>query len=316
MSYYHRLPVTLPSSAMLFTAAQDSWTLIKRVSNSWINDYVPSMGAALAYYTMFSLAPLLLIVVSVAGLVFGQDAARGEIEAELRALMGETGAKAVQDLLASVRKPAEGVAATALGIVLLLIGATSVFGELQDSLDRIWHVPTRKRSSGVMVLLRTRLLSFGMILAIGFLLMVSLVVSAGLAAVGRWWSPALGDWYAVAAVTDALGGFALVAAMFALIYKVMPSVQVHWKDVWIGAIFTAILFMVGKSLIGLYIGSSGVVSGFGAAGSLVVVMVWVYYSAQIFLIGAEFTWVYANAFGSRRSLHEKDIGRSASELRT
>ena len=314
MSYYHRSPVTLPSSAMLFTAAQDSWTLIKRVSNSWINDYVPSMGAALAYYTMFSLAPLLLIVVSVAGLVFGQDAARGEIEAELRALMGETGAKAVQDLLASVRKPAEGVAATALGIVLLLIGATSVFGELQDSLDRIWHVPTRKRSSGLFELLRTRLLSFGMILAIGFLLMVSLVVSAGLAAVGRWWSPVLGGWYAVAAITDALGGFALVAAMFALIYKIMPSVRVQWKDVWIGAIFTAILFMVGKSLIGLYIGSSGVVSGFGAAGSLVVVMVWVYYSAQIFLIGAEFTWVYANAFGSRKSLNEAAPERPASEL--
>ncbi len=300
----------------MLSTAQSTWLLIKRVSNSWLEDYVPSMGAALAYYTMFSLAPLLLIVVSVAGLVFGQDAARGEIEAELRSLMGETGAKAVQDLLASVRKPTEGVAATALGIALLLVGATSVFGELQDSLDRIWHVPTRKRSSGLIELLRTRLLSFGMILAIGFLLIVSLVVSAALATVGRWWSPAIGDWYAVAEVTDAVGGFALVAAMFALIYKVMPSVRVQWKDVWIGAVFTAILFMLGKSLIGLYIGSSGVVSGFGAAGSLVVVMVWVYYSAQIFLIGAEFTWVYANAFGSRKSLNDIAPERRASELRT
>ena len=309
------IPLDHDTATARHAVAVSVWTLIKRVAQSWLDDYAMSMGAALAYYTMFSLAPLLLIVVSVAGLVYGQDAARGEIEAELRALMGETGAKAVQDLLASVRKPAEGVAATALGIVLLLIGATSVFGELQDSLDRIWHVPTRKRSSGLFELLRTRLLSFGMILAIGFLLMVSLVVSAGLAAVGRWWSPVLGDWYAVAAVTDALGGFALVAAMFALIYKIMPSVHVQWKDVWIGAIFTAILFMVGKSLIGLYIGSSGVVSGFGAAGSLVVVMVWVYYSAQIFLIGAEFTWVYANAFGSRRSLNEVKPERPASELR-
>ena len=298
----------------MLSAAQDSWTLIKRVSNSWIDDYVPSMGAALAYYTMFSLAPLLLIVISVAGMVFGQDAARGEIESELRALMGETGAKAVQELLASVRKPAEGVAATALGLLLLLIGATSVFGELQDSLDRIWHVPSRKRSSGLLALLRTRLLSFGMILAIGFLLIVSLVVSAALATVGRWWSPAVGGWYVVAELTDALGGFALVAAMFALIYKVMPSVQVQWKDVWIGAIFTAILFMLGKSLIGLYIGSSGVVSGFGAAGSLVVVMVWVYYSAQIFLIGAEFTWVYANTFGSRRDRNEAEAGSTESQL--
>ena len=300
----------------MVSTAQATWTLIKRVSNSWLDDYVPSMGAALAYYTMFSLAPLLLIVISVAGLVFGQDAARGEIQAELRAIMGETGAKAVQDLLASVQKPAEGAIATALGVVLLLVGATSVFGELQDSLDRIWHVPTRKRSSGLIELLRTRLLSFGMILAIGFLLIVSLVVSAGLAAVGRWWSPAFDGWYAVAAVTDALGGFALVAAMFALIYKVMPSVRVQWRDVWIGAIFTALLFMIGKSLIGLYIGRSGLVSGFGAAGSLVVVMVWVYYSAQIFLIGAEFTWVYANEFGSRKTLNETDAQRATSELGT
>lgn len=315
MPYYDQASVTLPTRAML-SVAQDSWTLIKRVSTSWLDDYVPSMGAALAYYTMFSLAPLLLIVISVAGLVFGQDAARGEIETELRTLMGETGAKAVQELLASVRKPAEGAIATLLGVVLLLIGATSVFGELQASLDRIWHVPTRKRSSGLFALLRTRLLSFGMILAIGFLLIVSLVVSAALATVGRWWSPAFGGWYEVAAVTDALGGFALVAAMFALIYKIMPSVHVQWKDVWIGAIFTAILFVVGKSLIGLYIGSSGVVSGFGAAGSLVLVMVWVYYSAQIFLIGAEFTWVYANAFGSRKGINETSLERTASELRT
>ncbi len=284
--------------------AQAMWSLVKRVANSWIEDYVPSMGAALAYYTMFSLAPLLLIVISVAGLVFGEDAARGEIETELRAMMGDTGAKAVQELLASVQEPAEGAAATLLGVVLLLIGATTVFGELQDALDRIWHVPTQKRHSGIVELVRTRLLSFGMILAIGFLLIVSLVVSAALATAGRLVGPAFGGWYAVAAVTDALGGFFLVTLMFALIYKVMPRVRVQWRDVWIGAMFTAILFMVGKWLIGVYIGRSGVVSGFGAAGSLVVVLVWVYYSAQIFLIGAEFTWVYANAHGSRKSLNE------------
>ena len=300
----------------MHSTAQAIWTLVKRVSNSWIDDYVPSMGAALAYYTMFSLAPLLLIVISVAGLVFGQDAARGEIEAELRSLMGETGAKAVQELLASVRKPAEGVAATALGLLLLLVGATSVFGELQDSLDRIWRVPTRKRSGGLVALLRTRMLSFGLILAIGFLLIVSLVVSAGLATFGRWWNPDYAAWYAVAEVVDALGGFALVAVMFALIYKVMPSVRVQWKDVWIGAIFTALLFMLGKALIGLYIGGSGVVSGFGAAGSLVVVMVWVYYSAQIFLIGAEFTWVYANTFGSRKGLDESEFAQLAPKTKS
>lgn len=289
----------------MLSNAKASWMLLKQVSKSWLDDYVPSMGAALAYYTMFSLAPLLLIVISVAGLVFGEDAARGEIKAELSALMGNNSAGAVQDLLTSVQKPAEGVAAALLGLVLLLVGATTVFAELQASLDRIWHVPTPAPSSGWLDLVRSRLLSFGMILAIGFLLIVSLVVSAGLAAAGRWWGPMFASWYAVAAVTNALGGFCLVAAMFALIYKVMPRVQVHWKDVWIGAVFTAVLFMVGKLAIGLYIGRSGVVSGFGAAGSLVVVLVWVYYSAQIFLIGAEFTWVYANAFGSRRELNEK-----------
>lgn len=278
------------------------WTLLKQIGSLWLDDYVPSMGAALAFYTLFSLAPLLLIVISVAGLVFGEVAARGEITAQLGSLMGERGASAVQDLLSSVAEPAEGRFATSLGLVLLFIGATTVFGELQDALDRIWRVPARGRVGGWFVLVRSRLLSFGMILAIGFLLIVSLLVSTALATTGRWLEPVFGGWYVVAIVTNAVGSFALVAAMFALIYKVMPRVQVQWKDVWIGAIFTAMLFNLGKWLIGLYVGRSGVISGFGAAGSLVVVLLWVYYSAQIFLIGAEFTWVYANAFGSRRIL--------------
>ena len=277
------------------------WILVKRVLNSWIDDYAPSMGAALAFYTMFSLAPLLLIVISVAGLVFGQDAARGEIAAQLQSLMGERGASAVQDLLASVQQPAEGAAATVVGLVLLFVGATSVFGELQNSLDRIWRVPARSTMVGWMALVRSRLLSFGMIMAIGFLLMVSLVTSAGLAAMGRWWDSMVGGWYLLAIAGNAVVDFLLAAVMFALIYKVMPRVHVQWRDVWIGAIFTALLFTIGKMLIGLYVGRSGVTSGFGAAGSLVVVLLWVYYSAQIFLIGAEFTWVYANVFGSRRS---------------
>jgi membrane protein len=277
------------------------WAMLKQIASSWLDDYVPSMGAALAFYTLFSLAPLLLIVISVAGLVFGEEAARGQITSQLGSLMGERGASAVQDLLASVAKPAEGSFATALGLVLLFIGATTVFGELQDSLDRIWRVPARARSGGWFSLVRSRLLSFGMILAIGFLLIVSLVVSAALATAGRWLEPVFGGWYVVALVTNAVGSFALVAAMFALIYKVMPRVHVQWRDVWIGALFTAMLFNLGKWLIGLYVGRSGVISGFGAAGSLVVVLLWVYYSAQIFLIGAEFTWVYANSFGSRRS---------------
>ncbi|MDD2811491.1 YihY/virulence factor BrkB family protein [Rhodoferax sp.] len=278
------------------------WALLKQVTNAWLDDYVPSMGAALAYYTLFSLAPLLLIVISVAGLVFGQDAARGEIEWQLRALMGDAGASAVQALLVSVDQPAQGAVGTLVGLLLLLVGATTVFGELQDALDRIWRVPARCQTNGWIALLRARLLSFGMILAIGFLLMVSLVLSAVLATMERWWSPLFGGWLTVASVVNGIAGFFLVAAVFALIYKVMPRVHVHWRDVWIGAVFTALLFTLGKSLIGVYIGRSGIVSGFGAAGSLVVVLLWVYYSAQIFLIGAEFTWVYANVFGSRTNI--------------
>lgn len=277
----------------------DTWALLKRIGTSWVDDYVHSMGAALAYYTLFSLAPLLFIVVSLAGFWFGEEAARGEIAVQLRSLMGDGGAAAVQGLLQSVHKPAEGAFATVLGIVLLLVGATTVFGELQNALDRIWRAPARNRNAGWVALVRARLLSFGMVLAIGFLLMVSLVISTVLVTLGRWWGQYVGDWLVVASVANAIGSFLLIATMFALIYKIMPRVQVQWRDVWIGALFTSLLFTVGKSLIGLYIGHSGVVSGFGAAGSLVVVLLWVYYSAQIFLVGAQFTWVYANMFGSR-----------------
>ncbi len=277
------------------------WNLVKQVAFSWVDDYAPSMGAALAYYTMFSLAPLLLIAISVAGLVFGEDAARGEIAEQLRSFMGDQGASAVQGLLVSVHKPQEGMAATALGVLLLFVGAASVFGELQNALNRIWRVPVATPSNWASMV-RARLLSFGMILAIGFLLMVSLLASAALATTERWLQPIFGEWLAIAAIANAVGSFVLVAAMFALIYKIMPRVRVEWKDVWIGATVTALLFTLGKSLIGLYVGRSGVASAFGAAGSLVVILVWVYYSAQIFLIGAEFTWCYANAFGSRKGL--------------
>jgi membrane protein len=276
-----------------------AWVMLGQMFQAWLDDYVLSMGAALAYYTMFSLAPLLLIVIAIAGLAFGQDAARGEIEGQLRTLMGESGATAVQELLKNAQKPAQGVAATLLGIAMLLVGATSVFGELQDALDRIWKVPTRVRIGGWIALVRSRMLSFGMLLALGFLLVVSLMVSAALTAAGKWWGPAFGGWVGLATVANALSSFSVVAVLFAFIYKIMPRAKIQWSDVWVGALATALLFTLGKSLIGLYIGRSGLVSGIGAAGSLVVVLLWVYYSAQIFLIGAEFTWAYANTFGSR-----------------
>jgi len=275
------------------------WTLVKASVSSWLDDYAPSMGAALSYYTVFSLAPLLLIVVSVAGLVFGDDAVRGELFAQLQGLMGAEAAKAIQDLLASVNKPTQGIVGTLTGIALLVFGATTVFGELQDALDRIWRAPARE-GSGLWALLRARLLSFGMILGLAFLLMVSLVLGAAISALGKWWGPAFGGWETLAQIVNLLVGFGLTTLVFAMIYKLMPRVKVEWHDVWLGALVTSLLFTIGKFLIGLYIGKSGVASGFGAAGSLIVVFIWVYYSAQIFLLGAEFTWVYAKTLGSLR----------------
>ena len=275
------------------------WILIKAAGSSWVDDYAQSMGAALAYYTMFSIAPLLLIVISIAGLIFGVEAARGEIVGQLQELMGYQGAQAVQGLLESVSKPTESLTATLVGVLLLLIGATTVFGELQSALDRIWRAPKRD-NGGIWSLLRARLLSFGMIMGIGFLLVVSLVVSAALAAIGKLWGPLFSQWEILAHLINFAASFVFITILFAMIYKFMPRVKVDWADVWIGAAVTALLFTIGKFLIGLYIGKSGMTSGFGAAGSLVAVLVWVYYSAQIFLMGAEFTWAYALTFGSRK----------------
>jgi membrane protein len=279
-----------------------TWSLFRQAIEAWMEDYAPSMGAALSYYTLFSIAPLLLIVIGVAGLVFGDDAARGEIFGQLRELMGDEGAAAVERLLAAADRPEGGVIATVTGTLMLVLGAMTVFGELQNALDRIWRAPVAKKAPSWWKLLRARLLSFGMILGIAFLLMVSLVVSALLSALGRFWSETFGGWEVVAHIMDIAVSFGIVTLLFAMIYKLIPRVHVAWRDVWIGAAVTAALFALGKFLIGLYLGKSSVASAFGAAGSLVVMMVWVYYSAQIFLLGAEFTWVYAHTYGSRRGL--------------
>lgn len=278
--------------------ARALFDLCKQSVASWRADYAPSMGAALAYYTLFSVAPLLLIVISVVGLVFGRDEARGEILSQLSELMGADGARGVQAMLEALNKPAQGIFATLVGIVLLLVGATTVFGELQDALDRIWRAPARHDAGGVFGLMRSRLMSFSMIMGIGFLLMVSLVASAALSALGEWWAPVFGGWAALAQGVNFVFSFLMVTVVFAMIYKTMPRVSVQWRDVWVGAVVTAVLFTIGKHLIGLYIGRTGLASGYGAAGSLVVVLVWVYYSAQIFLLGVEFTWVYAHEYGS------------------
>lgn len=290
---------------------KQEWDLFSKTFDAWSADYAPSMGAALAFYTMFSIAPLLLIIIAVAGWVFGADAARGEILAELRGLMGRDGAAAVEGLLRSASDPDRSATAAVAGVILLLVGATTVFGELQDALDRIWRAPVKVKPAGFFALFRGRLLSFGMIFGISFLLMVSLVVSAGLSALGKWWGPVFSGWEAVAQLFDFGVSFALITVLFALIYKVMPRVKVAWHDVWMGASVTSLLFTVGKLLIGLYIGKSGVTSVFGAAGSLVVLLLWVYYSAQIFLLGAEYTWVYAHELGSKREAGERPPRKAA-----
>ena len=274
--------------------------LLRETVSAWIDDRAPSMGAALAYYTMFSIAPLLLIVISVAGLVFGADAARGEITAQLRGLIGDAGAQLVEGLVESANRPAQGLLSTLAGAMLLVVGATTVFAELQDALDRIWRAPQRA-AGGLWALLRARLLSLGLILGIGFLTMVSLLLSAALSALGKWWGSWFGHWLLLAEWLNQLIGLAMVTVMFAMIYKLMPRARVAWADVWLGAAVTALLFTAGKFLIGLYLGRSGLGSVFGAAGSLVAMLAWVYYSAQIFLLGAEFTWAYARRFGSLRT---------------
>jgi len=285
------------------------WDLALRAFNAWKGDYASSMGAALSYYALFSIAPLLIVVISVAGLVFGPDAVRGEIFAQLSGLLGDDAARAIEQMLISANRPTEGTVAALISVVLVVIGATTVIVELQNDLDRIWHAPLQK-GSGIMSLLWSRFASFAMVLGIAFLLIVSLVVSAALAVVGRWWSTWFGGWEALAHVLDLAASFGMTTVLFAMIYKIVPRVQIQWHDVWVGAAVTALLFAGGKVLIGLYLGRSDVTSPFGAAGSLVLVMVWVYYSAQIFLIGAEFTWVYAHEYGSRRGTCPPQRSRS------
>ena len=278
-----------------------AWSLVMKTVSSWAGDFAPSMGAALAFYTVFSIAPLLLIVTAVAGCFFGVNAARGEIVSQLTGLMGKAGAQAVEGIISSADDPSRRSIAAAIGIVVFLVGATSVFNELQDSLNRIWKAPRSPQTAGVFTLVRARLLSFGMILAIAFLLMVSLLVSAALSALGKWWEPAFSGWGFVAQVLNFVLSFAFITVLFALIYKIIPQTGVRWRDVWIGAATTSMLFTIGKHIVGLYLGRSSAVSAFGAVGSLAVVLLWVYYSAQIFLLGAEFTWIYSSSHAAQRS---------------
>ena len=286
---------------------QDVRLLVDKSVNAWVDDYAPSMGAAIAYYTLFSIAPLLILLIAVGGLVFGQDAAQGEIVAQLQGRIGFDGANVVQSLIKSVSKPAQGAIATVVSLFTLLLGASSVFGELQSALNRIWRVPDPAQRSGLFNFLRGRLLSFGMVLGLGVVLLASLGFSAFLSAVGEWSNRWFSGWQTLLQIANFGLSFAINAVIFALIYKIMPRARIAWRDVGIGATVTALLFETSKLLIGLYLGRSSVASSFGAAGSLVLFLVWVYLSAQIFLLGAEFTWVYSHQHGSRAERFETKV---------
>ena len=283
---------------MMSALARNAWGLIYETFNEWMSDRASRKGAALAFYTVFSLAPILILSIAIAGLFFGEEAASGEIFQQVKGLLGDDAAAAVQAMIKNASEPGAGVVATLIGLVTLLIGATTALAELKDGLDQIWDAPPDK-TQGFLYFLRKRFLSVGLILSLGFLLLVSLVFSALLSAVARRWGPADPTGLVLQAVNFIIS-FALVTLLFAMIYKILPAVRIAWRDVIIGSVITAALFSVGKALIGLYLGNSAVASTYGAAGSVILVLLWVYYSAQIFLFGAEFTKVFAYRYGSKR----------------
>lgn len=283
--------------------------LARKSVQAWMDDYASSIGAAIAFYTVFSLAPLMLIVIGVAGFFWGEEAVRGELMRQVSTMVGESGAQAVEAVVQSgANEPQQGMVATIVSVTFLLIGATRVFAELQSALDRIWKVPAREKTTGIWKLVRARLLSFGLVLSLAFLLLVSLVVSTVLSALGSWAGALLPGWELILQILNTLVSFGILTVLFAMIFKFMPQADVAWKGVWTGAFVTALLFELGKLVIGLYVGKSAVASSYAAAGSLVIVLLWVYYAAQVFLLGAEFTWVYANEQGSRAGrASENDI---------
>jgi membrane protein len=273
------------------------FSLLRDTFTEWNADKAPRLAAALAYYTAFSLAPLLIVVIAVASLAFGQDAVRGRLDNQIQGLIGVQAADAVQEILANANQPTAGTLAGIIGIVTLVLGAGGVFHQLKDALNTMWGVPPPK--GGILTTIRAQFISFTMVLGIGFLLLVSLVVSAGLSAANDLFARLLPGADFIAQLLNFVISFGVVTLLFAMIYKVLPDTEVKWGDVWMGAAVTALLFTIGKFLIGLYLGNSSVASGYGAAGSFVVLLLWIYYSAQILLFGAEFTQVYAKRRGSR-----------------
>jgi membrane protein len=278
--------------------ARNAWSLIKETASDWQSDNAARLAAALAYYTLLSIAPMVVLAVAIAGLAFGEDAARGQIAQQISAVVGAQAGESIEGIARNAHTPTAGVLSSVVGVIVLLFGASGVFGELQSSLDAIWEVEP-KPGRGVLGIIRDRFFSFTMVLGVAFLLMVSLVLSAAIAAFGHFLSGALPGGELLWTALNALISLAIITGLFSLIFKVVPDVEIRWRDVWVGAAVTALLFTIGKLLIGLYLGKSSLTSSYGAAGSLVALIVWVYYSSQIVFLGAEFTQVWARRYGSR-----------------
>lgn len=272
--------------------------LLRQAGAAWLADNAPRLGAALAFYTLFSLAPVLIVAVSVAGFVFGDKAAQGEIVRQFQGLMGTQGAMAIETIIHSTNQPALGVFATMLGLLAILVGASGAFNELQDALNTIWKVDSRTQNFWT-VTFRQRVFSLSLVIATGFLLLTSLVVTAALSAAGRLASdmPSISSLFLQS--MNFVFSFGMITILFALILKLIPDTTIQWRDVWIGAVVASLLFTVGKVIIGFFLGHSALASAYGAAASLVIFLIWIYYSAQILLFGAELTRVYALKYGSR-----------------
>jgi len=280
------------------------WAILGRSVAGWWNDNVPRLGASLAYYTLFALAPILVVAIAIGGLVFGPEAVRGEIVGQIQGLIGRQGAEAVQSMLEGASRPGSSIAATVVGIITFFLGATGAFLELQTALNAIWHVEPKSDGSYWRVLVMQRVISFGLVVAMGFLLLTSLLVSAALAAVYRYMGNVFPGVVVLWEALNVIVSLAVITLLFALIYKALPDVKLSWRDVWVGALVTAGLFSIGRLVIGLYLGTASIGSTYGAAGSVIVILVWVYYSAQIILLGAEFTRAYVDEFGGRPPAEE------------
>lgn len=278
--------------------ATEYFSLLRQTFSEWNEDKVPRLGAALAFYTALSIAPLLVLSLRVAAFIFGDDAAKGEIQQQFQSMIGKEGSDAVDAMLQNANRPESGTLATAFSFITLFFGASGVFGQLQDSLNTIWEVKP-KPGRGIGGFVRDRFLSMTMVMGVAFLLLVSLAVSATLSFAGSYASQLTKDLSWSGQLINLIISLCVFTGIFAMMFKYLPDVKIAWKDVWLGAFLTAVLFTIGKFVIGVYIGRSAIASAYGVAGSLIVLLVWVYYSAQIMFFGAEFTQVYANRFGSK-----------------